>query len=106
MTCRFILTIAIVLIALSATPKQASAQLTNCMQREVVVNYLKTKHNENSVSYGMTLDGTVLEIFASPSGSWTMLLSYPTKMSCVIETGKNWTMLPTINDDDEKGLSF
>ena len=102
MTCRFILTIATVLIALSAMPKQASAQLTSCMKREIVVKFLKEKYNEGPVSYGLASDGLALEIFASPSGSWTVIFSYPIGLSCVAKTGGNWTVLPVI-DDDEKG---
>ena len=102
MTCRFILTIAAVLIVLGPIPKQAEAQLTKCLKRETVVNNLKENHNENVVSYGLTKNGVVLEIFASPGGSWTAIFSYPIGWSCAIASGDNWTVLPTINDD-EKG---
>ena len=102
MTCRFILKIAAVLIVLGLVPEVGAAQLLKCTEREAIVENLKEKYNEKPVSYGMTTSGTVMEIFVSPIGSWTMVVSHPVGLSCYTAFGDEWTILPIINDD-EKG---
>ena len=76
----------IVLTALS-TPTRAQAP---CEQREKIVNVLLREFEETQVGSGITPNGQLLELFASPHGSWTMLLSQPTGKSCMIATGEDW----------------
>lgn len=77
----------IVLTGLSA-PAQAQAP---CDQRAKIVSVLLQQFDESQVASGITPNGELLEVFASPvRGSWTILLSMPTGKSCLIATGEDW----------------
>ena len=49
-----------------------------CAPRDEVVKQLGAQFSEAPVSRGLTGDGMVLEVFASPHGTWTTVLSEPT----------------------------
>lgn len=38
----------------------------------------------------MSADGTMLEIFASPAGSFTVLKTAPSLVTCLVDAGDNW----------------
>ncbi|MDP7547755.1 MAG: hypothetical protein QGF20_10715 [Alphaproteobacteria bacterium] len=38
----------------------------------------------------MSSNGTVVEVLASESGSWTIILTKPNGASCVVATGQAW----------------
>ena len=80
----------IALAALS-TPTRAQAP---CEQRAKIVSILLQQFEEMQVGSGITPNGQLLELFASPTrGSWTILLSMPTGKSCMIATGEDWHAL-------------
>lgn len=82
------LAIGTVLAAL-ATPAQAQRAMP-CNQRKQIVTVLAQKFEEVEVGAGITPGGQLLEVFASPNGSWTLLLSLPTGQSCMMATGEDW----------------
>ena len=43
-----------------------------------------------AVSVGLSSNGTLVEVLASKSGSWTMIYTKPDGASCVIATGQSW----------------
>lgn len=79
------------LIALSALP--ASAQMA-CGPRAAIVAALAAKYHETRSGVGLSSRGAIIELFVSEQGTWTMLLSGPGGMSCVVETGTNWEGQP------------
>jgi len=89
-----------VLLALSATflvtahAGPAEAQRVLCKDRSEIVKILNMRFNETQRSFGLQNDSRVLELYASPDGSWTALLTMPNGKSCVIGAGEAWTILP------------
>ena len=77
---------------ISASP--AEAQLA-CGDRGTVVASLHKKFSETPVSIGLASNGTVIEVFASPQGTWTIVMTKPDGESCVLMAGDNWEDLPT-----------
>ena len=45
---------------------------------------------ETPQALGLSQDGGLLEVLVSPSGGWTILLTYPKRPTCVIATGAGW----------------
>jgi hypothetical protein len=81
-------------IALSAQTGPAEAQRVLCKDRSEIVKILSRRFNETQRSFGLQNDRRVLELYASPDGSWTALLTMPSGKSCVIAAGKAWTNVP------------
>lgn len=72
-----------------ATPAVARGELM-CAPRDEVVKQLGAQFSETPVSRGLTGDGMLLEVFASPQGTWTAVLSEPTGVSCLVSGGEAW----------------
>ena len=82
--------IAVLLTGMFVAPAPAQAQLA-CETRDKIAKTLKQDYAETPVSAGLDNDGRMIEVFASHEGSWTILLTMPTGVSCLLATGKNWT---------------
>ena len=81
------------LIGWSAFSSPAQAQ-TMCGERRAVVENLDQTYSEAPVSIGLASNGAVIEVLASPSGSFTIILTQPNGLSCVMAAGENWENLP------------
>lgn len=75
---------------LSAVPAMAA----NCANRDMVVERLQTKYSENFAAGGLqsSSDKKVLvEVWASEeTGTFTVMLTTPEGVSCVVATGTDW----------------
>lgn len=80
---------------LAVVPGQGDAR-TVCKQRSEIVKILREKFKETQQSFGLQSDRRVLELFASPNGSWTAILTLPSGQSCVVASGEAWTTLPPV----------
>lgn len=74
----------------SAAPASAQSQ---CGPRQELVKNLGERFKEAPIGRGITQPGQVLEIFASQSGTWTMVVTTPNGTSCLIAAGENWDMM-------------
>lgn len=74
-------------------PTEADARAL-CKPRAEIVKILGRKFGEVQRSFGLQNDKRVLELYASPTGSWTALLTLPSGRSCVVASGEAWTVLP------------
>jgi hypothetical protein len=81
------------LIGWSAISSPAQAQAM-CGERGVVVANLEKTYSEAPVSIGLASNGSVIEVLASPSGTFTIILTQPNGLSCVMAAGENWENLP------------
>ena len=81
------------LIGWSAFSPPAQAQAM-CGERRAVVQNLEQTYSEAPVSIGLASNGAVIEVLASPSGSFTIILTQPTGLTCVMAAGENWEDLP------------
>lgn len=77
------------------TPVPADARAV-CKDRSELIKVLAKKFGETQRSYGLQNDRRVLELYASPDGSWTALLTLPSGQSCVVAAGEAWTILPPV----------
>lgn len=87
----------VALSALALVPVSAEAQQQRnavCKDRGELIRVLAKKFNETQRSFGLQNDRRVLELYASPDGSWTALLTLPSGRSCVVAAGEAWTIVP------------
>ncbi len=80
----------LLLIGLAQWSRPATAQ-SACVPREVALEQLGERHAEIPIAMGLTQDGRVVEIFSSNDGAtWTMLVTTPNGMSCLLTSGESW----------------
>ncbi len=71
---------------------QADAQVV-CGERTEILERLQEEFSETPQSIGVSEDGALVEVVVSPSGGWTILVTYPKRQSCVVAAGKGWETL-------------
>ena len=73
-------------------PTNATAQTPSpfCGDRGAIVSRLERTYAETRTGFGLTADGRLLELFASPSGSWTILITSPGGPTCMATSGDSW----------------
>lgn len=64
-----------------------------CGPRKTVIEQLGREYAEVPVNQGVTAEGALIELLASPSGSWTMLITLPSGRSCLAAAGESWEQL-------------
>jgi hypothetical protein len=91
------LRLALALTAGLSSATAAAAQQPACTARSDVVSQLSSRYSERPVAMGLANNGGVIEIFSSQAGqSWTIVLTMPSGLSCLIAAGENWESLPAL----------
>lgn len=65
-----------------------------CHDREAIIGHLAKKYDEQTTAVGLTTSGKVMEITASPDGTWTLLVTSTDGQACVLGYGKAWQFSP------------
>lgn len=72
----------------------AAAALAACQPSTEVYQSLTRDFNESRVAAGLNKKGNVLEVWASPEGTWTALLTRPDGTSCIVDAGSGVAAYP------------
>ena len=68
-------------------PSQAHAM---CGDRKAVLDNLEGTYSEVPKDRGLAINGSVIEVLVSPSGSFTILYTMPNGLACVMTAGESW----------------
>ncbi len=69
---------------------QAAAQ-PQCDSRESVLKTLAKKYQESPVAVGVTNNGGLVEVLSASKGStWTIIVTTPQGVSCLVAAGEAW----------------
>lgn len=92
MTPKILLLRAAIAAALAyATPIAEAQTRSACAERTTVVERLAEKYGETLQSMGLHRNNGVLEVYASEAtGTWTILVTRPDGMACLIAAGQMW----------------
>jgi hypothetical protein len=82
----------LILLCCAAFAGEAAAQAP-CTNRTDLIKLLDSKYKEGPVSFGMANSKTVVEIFASENGTFTIIATQASGMSCIIAAGQDWEQL-------------
>ena len=82
---------AVLFAALTSFPALAQ---TVCHERGEFVEQLGRQFAETPLAMGLTADGKVLEVLVSNGGSWTIIVTMPTGMTCGVAAGDSWSEMP------------
>ena len=87
---------ALIAIAIVAFSWPAAGQQQNCGPTADALAALKKQYNEVPVGVGLSSDGTLLQLLTSKDGAtWTVLMSSPNGVSCMVDDGENWQIMPS-----------
>lgn len=75
----------------SASPTQAAGM---CGKRVDFIKALNDKYQESGKAIGIAGQVNLVEVFASKTGTWTILVTTPEGKSCIIAAGNSWEDLP------------
>lgn len=82
-----------------AFPLIAIAAPIVCGERSEVIKTLAKAYKENPTAMGLAAGGGMLEVFSSPAGSWTILVTDVNGLSCIVSAGENWEAItPNVAD--------
>lgn len=74
-----------------ATPARAMGM---CGLRADFVAALNGKYSETRKAVALAGQTSLVEVFNSKAGTWTILVTTPDGMTCIIAAGKGWEDLP------------
>ena len=70
----------------------AQAQQFRCLPHEETITQLQQYHGETAKGRGLGNRGqSVMKLFTSETGSWTILVTHTNGRSCITASGENWT---------------
>ena len=83
---------ALLLGAVAVSPAVAAEQRpAACGPHTEVIKALGDKFHETQAATALTSAGTLLEVLTASDGStWTIIVSRPDGLSCVVAAGQNW----------------
>lgn len=74
-------------LILAITPAEAATQ---CGKRDLVVSQLSERYSETRRGMGIANNNAVMELYASASGSWTITVTLPDGMMCLVASGQGF----------------
>ncbi|KEO53868.1 hypothetical protein [Thioclava indica] len=75
-------------VALILLGGRSFAQEATCAARDDLVAQLHTRYFETRRAVALAANNSVLEVFAAESGSWTILVTEASGLSCLIASGE------------------
>lgn len=81
-----VLAFAAPLFALGTVPARAQS----CGPHAAVKAHLQKRFKENRDARGLSSDGRLVEVYVAPGGSWTIVVSFPNGLSCILAAGEAW----------------
>ena len=82
-------------------PWNALAEPT-CDKRDKVLNFLALKYSEAPVAAGVTNTGGLVEVLTDEKGgTWTIIVTTPQGMSCLVAAGEGWRKVKRIATEPE-----
>ncbi len=84
-----------VALAFAVTLGAPDAGAVECAERGFIVKQLDKKFKEGRIATGIMAKHGLMELYVSKdTGTWTVLLTSPRGLSCVIAAGENWESMP------------
>jgi hypothetical protein len=93
-------------IASYSNSARAQSAQSVCGDRNTFLEKLNSRYGEGITGMGLANNGTMLEIATSQQGSWTIIVTRPDGVSCVVATGEAWERLPLTNCKKTRGINI
>ncbi len=86
-------------VNLAAPSAQAHQIGPLCEARTTILKILNGTFAEKTNGMGLANNGAVVEVLRSEDGSWTIIMTAPNGVSCMLASGKHWQVVVTKADD-------
>jgi hypothetical protein len=90
------MTLAAAAVSLPFSPGQAAEPPQSCAPRSEIVQALAAENKEQPVAVGTADHGMRVEVFANADGAWTLLVTLPNGISCLMNGGTDWQLVPRV----------
>lgn len=87
---RNIFALSLGLAGLLLLPTLGRAAPTQCSNHDAVAAELAHQFSERPHAIGLAQDATVMELYASDKGTWTLTVTLPDGMTCLVAAGSNF----------------
>jgi hypothetical protein len=89
-------------IGFALVASTASAQSQQCNERDRVLELLAKKYKESPVAAGVTNTGGLVEVLTDgKGGTWTIIVTTPQGMSCLVAAGEGWRSMEQLATEPE-----
>jgi hypothetical protein len=86
----------------SQTVQAQGQQQPSCDTRDNILQKLSKKYKESPVAIGVTNNGRLVEVLTTENGStWSIIISSPNGLSCLVAAGENWREVERTPDGPE-----
>ena len=82
----------VVLLAAFSLPAAAQRPPPPCAPHDMLVDLLAKRYQESVIGTGIGKDALV-ELLVSPTGTWTMIVTRPEGLSCLVAAGEAWEVI-------------
>ncbi len=82
--------------ALSSSALPTPAGAVECGRHEKVIQLLGTRYQETRKAMGLVSTRGMMEVYVSAAGTWTVLLTSPEGIACIVAAGDAWEDAPMI----------
>ncbi len=73
-----------------------------CNTRETVLELLSQKYSEAPVAVGVANNGGLVEVLSTGDGeTWSIIITSPKGMSCLVAAGEGWRMFEQLAKEPE-----
>lgn len=87
---------------LAVVSTSAAVAQPQCDQRDSVLQVLQQKYKELPVALGVTHNGGLVEVLTTGNGNtWSIIVTTPQGMSCLVAAGEGWKAMQQVAADPE-----
>ncbi len=80
----------------------AAVAAPQCNTRDYVLDLLSDKYSEAPIAIGVANNGGLVEVLATGDGdTWSIIITTPEGMSCLVAAGEGWQALQQVAMDPE-----
>lgn len=97
---RFLLVASLVAVLIEISTTRPAAAAAMCGPVDAVIDFLKRKYQEVDIGGGQTGPQTIIRLFASPAGTFTVALIRTDGRACLITAGVNFELTPVTPGND------
>src|SRR3546814_6390906 len=88
---------------LALVSTSAAMAQPQCDQRESVLQVLQQKYKEQPIALGVTHNGGLVEVLTTGNGNtWSIIVTTPQGMSCLVAAGEGWKAMQQVALDPER----